>query len=296
MPIHPAADASSAPFVVSAAGAGALSARQVRSASLVVPSRGVRVGRDIDPDAVAARVAVLASGPDAVLTDLTCAQHWDLPLPPWIALGGKQPASVSIRQTSTRPQRRGVRGRRVDLPDEHVTEHAGLPVTTPARTWIDCAGLMPIEHVVAMGDAILRRDLATRDELRDLVRWAHGRRGVKTARTALPVLDSGSQSPGESRTRSILVLGKVPPPACNVDIHDRGQWIARGDMVWTGQQVVVEYDGAHHGGESQRRHDATRRNLLTRAGWIVIVVTADQLTKPWVLIELVRAALTSRER
>ena len=295
MPRRPRASSTSEPFLVGADGGPGLTRKEARSAALTAPTRGVRVGRDVDLTAAAVRIALLASGPDAVLTDLSGAQTWELPLPAWIALAQPPPpVSVSIRQTSTRPERTGVRGRRVDLPDGHVTEHRGLAVTTPARTWLDCAALMPVEHVVAMGDAILRRQLATIDDLRRMAHWAHGRRGVAVARTALPILDPGAQSPGESWTRCHLVLGRIPPPRCNLDIHDRGEWIARGDLVWEAQKVVVEYDGAVHLAEAQRRHDATRRNLLTRAGWLVLVVTADQLTKPWLLVAMVRDALAAR--
>ncbi len=295
MPIEPQASPASAPFLVTAAGGDGLTHKQTRAASLVVPSRGVRVGREVDLIDAAPAVALLASGDAAVLTDLSAARAIGLPLPPWIALA-KEPSlvSVSTRSTSVRPQRTGVRGRRIDLPDEHLTVVDGLGCTTPARTWLDCAGMIPIEHVVAMGDVILRRRLGSVDDLRRMVHWGYRRRGVKVARTALPILDPGAESPGESWTRCHLVLGKVPPPRCNADIVDRGEWLARGDLVWEAHKVVVEYDGGVHLDEMQRRYDAARRNQLTRAGWLVLVVTADDLRKPWLLVNLVRAALASR--
>lgn len=292
---RPSASPETSPFRVSARGGGDLTADQVRSAALVAPSRGVRVGCDVDLRDVAEQVALLATGENAVLTDLSAARVWGMPLPPWVALAEDvQPVSVSVRATSTRPERRGIRGRRIELPDEHVAERDGMTVTTAARTWLDCAALMPVEHVVAMGDVVLRRRLASPDDLRRMAHWAYRRRGVAVARRALPILDPGAESPGESWTRCHLVLGRVRPPRCNLDIYDRGEWIARGDMVWAAEKVVVEYDGAVHLDEEQRRHDATRRNLLTRAGWLVIVVTADQLRKPWVLVNLVASALASR--
>ena len=145
-----------------------------------------------------------------------------------------------------------------------------------------------------MGDHLLHHGLATREELAGLAVWARRRRGVVNARRALPILDGRSESPGESLARCALVTGGVPRPRCNVDITDRGGWLARADMAWLEERVIVEYDGAAHISEKQRRHDAARRNLLQEAGWLVIVFTADDLRKPWAMCALVSAALRQR--
>lgn len=164
-------------------------------------------------------------------------------------------------------------------------------MTTPARTWVDCAEILPAGHLVAMGDVILRRRLADRRQLAEMVTWARGRRGVVLARRVLPLLDPGSESPGESLTRTVLVLGGIPRPVCNHDVLDDGLWLARVDLAWPGQRVIVEYDGIVHLPERQRRRDAVRRNLLQQAGWQVIVFTATDVRQPERMIALVRSAL-----
>lgn len=187
-----------------------------------------------------------------------------------------------------------MRGRRLRLPRPHVTSHLGLAVTTPARTWVDCAEFLPLVDLVVVGDAILHRSLATHRDLEALVRWARGRRGVVTARQALLLVAAGAASPGESRARATLVSGGIDTPLCNVDIIDHGDWLARADMAWLAEKVIVEYDGRVHEDEAQRRKDALRRNLLQDRGWIVIVFTAADLRHPERMVALVRSALQSR--
>jgi very-short-patch-repair endonuclease len=86
----------------------------------------------------------------------------------------------------------------------------------------------------------------------------------------------------------------VPRPSCNVDIVVDGEWLARADLAWPAQHVIVEYDGIVHLDERQRRHDAARRNLLQDAGWLVIVFTARDLNRPEAMAALVRSALRAR--
>jgi hypothetical protein len=236
---------------------------------------------------------LLAAATPAALCDLTAAVHWSLPLPFW-AENPARPIGSAVPADRSRQERVDVRGRRLLLPRAHLTTHLGLAVTTPARTWVDCAQFLPLVDLIVVGDAILHRQLATVSDLDALVRWARGRRGVVTARRALPLLAKGAASPGESRTRATLVLGGIAPPVCNIDIIDDGDWLARADIAWLAEKVIAEYDGRVHEDEIQRRKDALRRNLLQDRGWLVIVFTAADLRHPERMVALVRSALQSR--
>ena len=283
------------PFLVTRQGGAGLTADQARSQRFIVPSRGVRIPRDLADDPTARREAALLAAPEqAVLTDTDAAAWWDLPLPAWVALGtAKRPVAVAVAvpASGNRPQRSGVRGRRVRLPEDHVTEHLGQRVTTPARTWLDCAPLIPVEHLIAMGDAALRNGLSTPAELAGVAHWAAGRRGVRYARLALPLLDPGSESPGESLARAHLVLAGIPRPQCNLNVVVDGRWIARVDLAWPDARVIVEYDGIVHLENQQRLRDAERRNALHASGWRVITFTSADLTRPWLMAHMVAEAL-----
>lgn len=281
-------------FIVDTQGGGGLTRGQTRGAGFLRPSRGVRVRSELADDPGARQAAAIAPcRSDAVLTDIAAAKTWRLPLPPWLGL---EPIaeSVAVPSNAARPKRRGVRGRRLELPEDHLVVQDGIRVTTPSRTWLDCCAEIPLEYAVVMGDALLRRRLVIPAELADVVRWGVRRRGVVTARRALPLLDPSAESPGESLARVALVLGGIRGPRCNADIFDDGQWLARADMLWDAERVIAEYDGAVHISEKQRRSDAARRNLLQEAGWIVIVFTARDLKHPEAMCATVRSALLGR--
>ncbi|MHB1166192.1 MAG: endonuclease domain-containing protein [Candidatus Nanopelagicales bacterium] len=282
--------------MVTSRGAPGLTPAQLRHPRFVAPSRGVRFPASGDDATTAMTVAAVITAVEAsVVCDTSAARLWHLPLPPWIGLAPSDaPVGVAVASGTSRQRRSGVRGRRLRLPDQHRASIDGITVTSPARTWVDCAQFLPVEYVVAMGDAVLRRNLATRPDLEAVVRWARGRRGVRTARTALPVLDARSESPGESLTRCALLLCGIPRPECNIDIIADGDWLARADLAWPEFRVIVEYDGAVHISEAQRRHDARRRNLLQDAGWTVIVFTATDLKDPAAMAALVWAAIRRR--
>jgi hypothetical protein len=175
----------------------------------------------------AAALVTSAGGP---ICDISDARVWDLPLPAWLGLDPDVPIAVAVPAGASRPQRRQVRGSRLLLPEVHLTEHRGLPVTTPARTWRDCAALIPLPHTVAMGDVILRRRLSSADELERMVRWGRGGRGVTVARAGLPMLDPGAELPGKSKVRAHLPIPGLPRPQCNLDIVVGGEWLVRADV------------------------------------------------------------------
>jgi very-short-patch-repair endonuclease len=71
-------------------------------------------------------------------------------------------------------------------------------------------------------------------------------------------------------------------------------WLARVDLAWLAERVIVAYDGIVHLDNAQRLRDAARRNALQGAGWLVITFTSADLGKPLDVILMVRRALVSR--
>ena len=255
------------PFRVSRTGGAGLSRAQSRSVRFLSPSPGVRMLRGLGAEQQR-QAAVLGAGSDAVLTDLSAARHWSIPVPPWLRT---EPDAVTVSRPAGGPR-----------------------VTTPARTWLDCAAVVPLVHLVAMGDHLLRHGLATVDALEQVVAWGRRRRGVATARAALPLLDPRAESPQESVVRAHCLLAGLPRPVCNLDVLHEGVWLARVDLAWPEARLAVEYDGAVHLDEAQRRRDAWRRDALQRAGWLVITLTADDLRNPALMCRRIAEALADR--
>lgn len=74
-----------------------------------------------------------------------------------------------------------------------------------------------------------------------------------------------------------------------------GEFIARVDLADEARKVALEFDGAHHFDEAQRKRDVRRVQRLQRAGWIVLRFTAaDLLRRPVDLVDEARRALNSR--
>ena len=169
-----------------------------------------------------------------------------------------------------------------------------LATTGPVRTWCDLArsGATVLE-LVAVGDALARAHLDAVAALEAAVSSGDGRRGVRTAREALTLLDARAESIMESWLRVVLVLAGVPAPVPQLEIFDpAGRFVARVDLAWPAERLVVEYDGDHHRDRATWVRDLRRREDLERLGWRVVVVTAhDVLRAPVDLVHRVVARL-----
>ena len=266
-----------------------------RAPNWTTPTRGLRIRGEVELDhSLLTAATTRTSGRVAVACDLTAAHLWSAALPSGFGLDvDAQAIAMATVRHGSRHRAAGVRGRRLELPPDHVTVLDGIMLTTPARTWLDCAALVKFSDVVAMGDAILRCELATRTELAAVIRWGRGRRGIRSARGAFEILDPAAESPGESWVRSGLLRRRVPAPVCNLSVL-AGGYAFRLDMAWLSAKVAVEYDGEEHHGPERAAHDKWRRGLLAADGWLVIVVRKEDLRALDQVAQAVHHALAIR--
>ncbi|MBN3512607.1 DUF559 domain-containing protein [Mycolicibacterium septicum] len=166
---------------------------------------------------------------------------------------------------------------------------AGMDVTTPARTAFDLGRLYRPELAVPLVDALLN---ATGIKPADVlaVADAHpGCRGVARLRSVLPLFDGGAESPQESRLRLTIVRGGLPTPETQMEFRDLH---IRVDLGWREWKVAVEYDGVQHWTDRrQRSWDIDRIALLEEAGWAVVRVSAEMMSRPHIIVERVQAKL-----
>jgi hypothetical protein len=236
--------------------------------------------------------------PGHVVVGITAAKLWGLPIPPSEGLLGRAVALSEIEHEGRRARGRGVTGHRLLIPQGHVTTVQGVQVTSVARTWVDCAALMTEDHLLAMGDCALGRELLDDVHLQDVLRWAGGRRGIRRARRVAPLVRPGVESPQESRLRWLLLSHGLPEPEINPWIVIRGQRFARLDLAYTSARIGIEYDGDWHA--TTQGHDRGRRLMLARNGWRVVVAHKEDLDAPGRLLRQVRKLLhehrTSKRR
>ena len=170
----------------------------------------------------------------------------------------------------------------------------GIPVTSPARTALDLGCWYPIGQAMACLDALARATRFDQDEAAELAARYPGRRGIRSARRALCLVDGGAQSPKETWLRLMLIDAGLPGPLTQIPVyHADGSLIAYLDMGWDEIMVAVEYDGEQH--RTDRRQytwDVRRLELLEQLGWIVVRVVAGDRRED--ILRRVRAAITRR--
>lgn len=168
--------------------------------------------------------------------------------------------------------------RRHDLTGDEVVVLDGLRRTTPLRTALDLAQVLPFDEAVAAADSALRHRLVDRGELVATLSARRGRAAAGPRRVAGAV-DPCARSVLESLLRVLLLLGGLPAPLSQYVVRDRcGAFVARVDLCWPSVRLVVEADGfAFHSDRASYRADRQRLNALERLGWRVLRFTWEDV-------------------
>lgn len=277
------------PFTVAQAAALGVARSRVRHGSLLAPARGLRVHRP--PASLAEHAAALAlvlPRPFA-FSHASAAQLHGIPVPTSWQIGA--PVDVIRPSGLAAVERQGVRGHR-GLQRRRVTERRGVPVTSLLDTWCDLGPILGLDELVVAGDHVVNHCRDGTGALADAVAGRRGHRGTRRLAQALALVRSGSGSPMETKARLVFAAAGLPEPALNADIIEAGEWLARGDFVWTSARVVVEYEGDHHRtSRTQWLADIARTQILQDRGWVVLRITALDLAGP-----ARRAAMVDRIR
>ncbi len=204
-------------------------------------------------------------------------------------LDGNAPAEIVRADRHGQP---GLIAHSYRLADDEVWTVRGMRVTTAARTAFDIGRGLPLAIVVPTLDALLNATGAKPAAVIAVADRHPGARGVRRLRAALELADGGAESPQETRLRLLLVAAGLPKPETQIEFpHLR----IRVDMGWRQWKVAVEYDGIQHWeNRYQRSWDIERVALLEAAGWAVIRVSAEMLSRPDALVERVKDKLRER--
>lgn len=165
------------------------------------------------------------------------------------------------------------------LPGE-VVEVDGMPVTSPARTAFDLGRWTSSRlHAVQRLDALANATDVKINDVEALMAEHRGTRGLVRLRAVLPLVDGGSESPQETRTRLVLIDAGLPTPQTQIKVlDDYGDFVARIDMGYEDLRVGIEYDGPQHWTDpEQRARDIDRYSGLLDLGWTIIRVSGELL-------------------
>lgn len=276
------------PFTVRRAAELGVGRKVLRGPRFHLLFRGVYLAAHLEPTLqrrLAGALLVLPAG--CVVSGVSAARLWGFDP------RGHQVLEVA-RNGASRSVLPGVRVRRHLDPIPFVV-HEGLPVTTPERTFVDAARSLGVLQLVMLADHLLHSGVVT---FSDLVAFCRDHRlhGVRRARRVVWLADAAAESPMETLVRLMLVFARLPRPSVNVDVRTPdGAFVARVDLLYRAQKVVVEYDGWHHERDAaQRVRDLARRERLEALGYRVIVVTVGDLQEPRLVVDRVHRALLAR--
>lgn len=165
-------------------------------------------------------------------------------------------------------------------------------LTAPARTALDTATLADLEPAVAVLDWYVQAGLTTLTALFDLYDqrmrvWPDSLR----LRHILGLTDGRAESVGETRTRLVLRVARVPAPIAQYEIkHPSGLLAGRVDFAWPEFKVMLEFDGLikyhrfRRPGETVEEmviREKQREDMLRElTGWVMIRITWADLDRP----------------
>ncbi|WP_345376314.1 endonuclease domain-containing protein [Frondihabitans cladoniiphilus] len=287
------------PFSVEEALAAGETPGRLRSRDLATPYHGARAPAEARTTLERCRAFAPLLREGQALSHSTAAELWELPVPP----GPRQAATIHVTATLGRePRRPGIIGHREkNLP---ITIAHGLPIVEPIHAFIQCAALLPLDDLVAMGDALVGRwssfDEACqqpRARVEEAVRDFTGGRGSRRLSAAMALVRVGCWSPQETALRLLLQRAGLPEPELNSACCDGlGRFLGRPDIVYRWARVAVEYEGDHHRTDADVfQQDIERRERFADAGWRTIRVTkADLYSRPEEVVARVKRALGRR--
>ncbi len=227
--------------------------------------------------------ALLYAGDDAVLSHESAAALWGLT---------SAPSFVAITMIGRHPRSQpGLRLHEVSLLDiRDVSIRHGFPVTSPARTLIDCAAGPGIDRLLNEARAL---KLVKDSEIHAAMGRCPGRKGTGPLRALLEAeKDTGfTRSKAERILKRLIREAELEEPIFNT--HAMG---AEVDALWSAYGVVIEVDGYDaHGHYQAFQRDRAKSNKLVEAGYMVLRFTWAQLTgRPLVVLASIVRALTVR--
>ena len=222
--------------------------------------------------------SVMIVGPHAVAALWTAAQLHDLSAPRDAVCHVVVPGSNKRRPTT---QLHVHRTRY--LPPEHTTTLRNVPVTSLARTIVDCAGHLAVSPALRVLDSCSASERKWQEIHRTAECLSNGRAGVRAiADATAPDGAERVRSTLERHAREALMTAGVPDGQWNRTIHDDRGRIREVDLCYPEAKLIVELDGlAYHQGvfAAQRDRETDRRLML--AGWRVLRFTwSDVIDRP----------------
>ncbi len=208
------------------------------------------------------RAVALFAHPASVITGASAATLRGVPL-----AGPDDPVDLLVPSTNRLCPVDGLTVRVARVAQADSTPWHDIRLASPQRLLHDLLRTPPLPQAVSAADACLRAGLTTLDELRRFVSSRHDH-GCTRARRALDLIDPRAASPRESELRVLLNLEGLHPTPRMV-VRDGERPVATVALGFEQERVAVVV--IDEPGPEDRHH----LNLLTMAGWQVVLVLPD---------------------
>jgi very-short-patch-repair endonuclease len=175
----------------------------------------------------------------------------------------------------SKPLLRGVVVHRSPLVAADIGWRGPIPVTRPARTLLDLAGVAPRLVEGALDDAVVRGLTTLGAVGRMLDRTGgNGRTGTSLLRELVAARSAGqapTESPLEDRLVDLLRRQGLPEPVRQHEVTVPDGGVVRLDLAYPHVKVGIEADGrVWHSGRADFTRDRQRANRLAHAGWTLL--------------------------
>ncbi|MCZ6630697.1 MAG: DUF559 domain-containing protein [Actinobacteria bacterium] len=233
--------------------------------------------------------AVLAAGEKALVSHRAALLLW--------GMDGISSAPIEITVPfGNLPIPEGVVVHRTRRPVEAATVRM-VPITTPERTLLDCAAILPPLIIAKALESALRKRLTTVDRVNELLATKGGRgvRGTKKLRRAVAerVLDTATDSGSETELLFHMRKAFLPEPELHHEFFSKEGKRMLPDFYWPDRDKAVEVDGLDaHDSADRLDHDLRRQNALLDLGIELRRFSArDVRRKPVEVVEEIRRFL-----
>lgn len=169
--------------------------------------------------------------------------------------------------------------RRDDLLDREILRSSGRPpMTSPARTAVDLAGIMGstrLRRFIETAAVASQLELVEVGAIHARIRRS-GKRGVKRLEGVLDTIGPGDAMPRSELERlgdELIALSGVPSPLHEHPLPNRRGRRGFVDRCWPDAKLIVELDGRKwHDRSDQRLQDADRRTEAQVLGWETVQI------------------------
>ncbi len=226
------------------------------------------VGRPPTTDLERAAGAVLACGEDALLSHASALALWELAPRGWPSRvevtgpGHRRPSGLIVHRCST-------------LTARDRKHRQRIPVTSPARTLLDCAVRLTAKTLTRAVNDALRRHLLRRWHLQELTSRCGGHPGAARLTPFAEVDHEPTRSPLEDEFLDFCRRYGLPVPKVNVMLGD-----FEVDALFEAERVIVELDSfTYHSSRDAFERDRMRDLSALRNGLVTVRITRERLER-----------------